>query len=233
MNTKHISGLVDKIKTLVRRFSAMSLIFKIIPLLTLLVLTPSVGLKADSKNDVVTSIELGKDGVPFVIAKESTLQIVVGDSSYDAKRKAIAQTSAPADNKRLVIAREGRGEKLTLDELREIYRAASAKYGVPWQLIEAVHQVESGKSCSTARKSSAGATGPMQFMLGTWRSYGQDGNGDGVTDITNVYDAVYGGANYLAANGANRGDLSGALYHYNHSTSYVNKVLAIAREIGL
>jgi len=132
-----------------------------------------------------------------------------------------------------VMARDGRLENLSLEQLREIYRAAQARYGVPWQLIEAVHQVESGKSCSTSRRSYAGATGPMQFMPGTWRAYGQDGNGDGVADITNVYDAIYGGANYLAANGANRGDFRGALYHYNHSTSYVNKVLAIAYEIGL
>ena len=36
------------------------------------------------------------------------------------------------------------------------------------------------------------AVGPMQFIPGTWRRYQVDGNGDGVSDPNNVYDAAYG-----------------------------------------
>lgn len=115
--------------------------------------------------------------------------------------------------------------------LRSLYRQAGDTYGVPWKLIEAVHQVESGKSGSTSRANPSGATGPMQFMPGTWHSYGVDGNGDGNADITNLEDAIYSGARYLAANGADRGQIDQALYRYNHSSSYVNMVKRIAEQI--
>ncbi|MFC1656820.1 lytic transglycosylase domain-containing protein [Patescibacteria group bacterium] len=117
--------------------------------------------------------------------------------------------------------------------LSALYKKAGARYRVPWQILSAVHFVETGRSQNTGRCSYAGACGPMQFMPATWRAYGVDGNGDGVRDITNVVDAMYGAANYLAANGANRGAYTAALYRYNHSTTYVNKVLGIARSLGL
>ena len=46
-----------------------------------------------------------------------------------------------------------------------------------------------------------GAQGPLQFMPGTWATYGVDGNGDGVSDINNAADAIHGAANYIAAHG--------------------------------
>lgn len=118
-------------------------------------------------------------------------------------------------------------------EFRPVYMAAAQQFGIPWQLIEAVHEVESGKSGSTMTRSYAGATGPMQFMPGTWRAYEVDGNGDGVADITDVTDAIYTAARYLANSGADEGRIDDALFNYNHSTAYVNKVKTIAYEIGL
>ena len=49
------------------------------------------------------------------------------------------------------------------------------------------------------------AVGPMQFIPGTWRGYGADGNGDGVADPQNLDDAALAAARYLCAGG---GDLS-------------------------
>lgn len=118
-------------------------------------------------------------------------------------------------------------------EFRPVYMAAAKQFNIPWQLIEAVHQVESGKSGSTNTRSGAGAQGPMQFMPGTWRGYAVDGNGDGKSDITDVTDAIYTGANYLATSGADEGRIDDALFNYNHSTAYVNKVKTIAYEIGM
>ena len=70
----------------------------------------------------------------------------------------------------------------------------------------------------------------MQFMPGTWRAYGQDGNGDGKADVCNAEDALYGAANYLAANGA-VDNIEKALFAYNHAQWYVNKVKAVADSI--
>ena len=115
---------------------------------------------------------------------------------------------------------------------RALVQRAAAAYGIPWEVLEAVWQIESGKSWDTHVRSYAGAQGPAQFMPATWRRYGVDGDGDGVTNIHSAVDAVYGAANYLAANGANRGEIHRALFAYNHAEWYVHKVLGVANEIG-
>lgn len=162
---------------------------------------------------------------PVLGYKPADIKIVVGESNFERSKQQLVATS------RVVFVRE-RASEGQPTEFRAIYKAAGAKYAVPWQIIEAVHQVESGKSGSASKRSYAGATGPLQFMPGTWRTYGVDGDGDGRADITNVVDAIYGAAHYLATSGASSGDIRGALLAYNHSTSYVNKVLDVAYSIG-
>ena len=98
--------------------------------------------------------------------------------------------------------------------------------------MEAVWQVESGKQFYTAVRSYAGAQGPMQFMPGTWRGYALDGNGDGVKNINDARDSLFGAAKLLAVNGAASGNIDGALLRYNHSLSYVAKVKRLAAAIG-
>jgi membrane-bound lytic murein transglycosylase B len=77
------------------------------------------------------------------------------------------------------------------------------------------------------------AVGPMQFLPGTWRSLGRDGNGDRVADPSNLFDATVSAAAYLCLSGG--GDLSDparlrqAVYGYNHSWPYVDAVLGWAR----
>jgi soluble lytic murein transglycosylase-like protein len=107
------------------------------------------------------------------------------------------------------------------DRLLGYYRHAQRRFGVPWHVLAAVNFVESafGKLRSA---SSAGAQGPMQFLPATWRAYGLGG------DVHDPHDAILGAANYLRASGAPR-DLRRALYAYNHSTLYVDAVLAYSR----
>jgi membrane-bound lytic murein transglycosylase B len=62
----------------------------------------------------------------------------------------------------------------------------------------------------------------MQFLPATWRAYGLGG------DVDDPRDAILGAANLLRASGA-PGELRRALYAYNHSTLYVDAVLAYSR----
>jgi murein DD-endopeptidase MepM/ murein hydrolase activator NlpD len=116
-------------------------------------------------------------------------------------------------------------QQLTPQELQPIWEAAGQTYGVPWQVLAAVNQVESdfGRNMGP---SSAGAVGWMQFMPDTWRQYGVDADGNGVADPWNAQDAIYAAAHYLAASGAAT-DLRGALLAYNHSEAYADRVLQL------
>ncbi|MBL8775658.1 MAG: lytic murein transglycosylase [Acidimicrobiales bacterium] len=77
------------------------------------------------------------------------------------------------------------------------------------------------------------AVGPMQFIPSTWARWGRDGNGDGVANPQNLYDAALSAAAYLCASGPGLdGDagLRRAYFSYNHSDAYVAQVLGHARE---
>ncbi|MFI9002460.1 lytic murein transglycosylase [Streptomyces sp. NPDC053541] len=73
------------------------------------------------------------------------------------------------------------------------------------------------------------AIGPMQFIPSTWKTWGQDANGDGKKDPNNIYDAAQAAGLYLCANGRNlalQADLDQAILSYNHSTEYLRTVLS-------
>jgi hypothetical protein len=112
------------------------------------------------------------------------------------------------------------GTPLPAGVLLRYYRKAERRFGVGWHVLAAVNFVESGFG-RIRSPSSAGALGPMQFMPPTWEAYGFGG------DIFKARDAIMGAANYLRASGAPR-DYWSALYHYNHSDSYVEAVLRYA-----
>jgi hypothetical protein len=61
--------------------------------------------------------------------------------------------------------------------------------------------------------SSAGAQGPMQFIPSTWEAYKEDGDGDGKADVLNNFDAVFGAAKLLSANGVTADAELGTLQH--------------------
>jgi photosystem II stability/assembly factor-like uncharacterized protein len=107
--------------------------------------------------------------------------------------------------------------------LLPIYLAAAQRYGVPWQALAAINEVETNYGLDLG-PSSAGAEGWMQFLPEEWLMYGVDANGAGVRDPNNPADAIFATARYLAAAGAGN-DLRAAIYAYNHSASYVESVI--------
>lgn len=116
-----------------------------------------------------------------------------------------------------------------------LYQSAAATcQGLPWPVLAAIGQVESGHGTNTG-PSSAGAMGPMQFLPSTFAAYAVDGDGDGVADIWNPADAIFSAARYLCANGAGGGPraLYNALYRYNPADWYVQLVMGVARQLAV
>jgi transglycosylase-like protein with SLT domain len=114
--------------------------------------------------------------------------------------------------------------------LLPIYKAAAVQYGVPWQILAAINEIETDYG-SDQSVSSAGAVGWMQFMPATWLQYGVDALDAGYADPYNPVDAIFAAARYLRAAGA-ANDLRAAILAYNHSQEYVDSVLLRAKLIS-
>jgi membrane-bound lytic murein transglycosylase B len=103
---------------------------------------------------------------------------------------------------------------------------------MPWTLLAAVGQVESGHGRNNG-PSSSGAVGPMQFRPATFASYAVDGNHDHRLDPWNPADSIFTAAHFLCDNGGGSTDgLQRALLHYNNAQWYVDLVLAVQQKIA-
>src|SRR4051812_24833131 len=114
--------------------------------------------------------------------------------------------------------------------LLPIYQAAGIQYGIRWEVLAAINEIETDYGRNLA-VSSAGAVGWMQFLPSTWKRYGTDANDDGTKDPFNPVDAIFATARYLRAAGADT-DIRRAIFAYNHAGWYVQSVLLRARLIG-
>ena len=114
--------------------------------------------------------------------------------------------------------------------LLPIYQAAGVEYGVRWEVLAAINEIESdyGRNLNV---SSAGAVGWMQFLPSSWKRFGVDANKDGRRDPYNPVDAIFAAASYLDAAGYSD-DPRAAIFAYNHADWYVDSVLLRARVIG-
>jgi len=115
----------------------------------------------------------------------------------------------------------------------QLFQESAALYcpGLPWTVLAAIGQIESGDRANPG-VSSAGALGPMQFLPSTWAEWGITAFGEpGPPNIYDPFDAVPSAARYLcAAGGSTAAGLSGAIFAYNHADWYVAEVLGLARQ---
>ena len=127
-----------------------------------------------------------------------------------------------------------------------LYLQAGQEYGIPWEVLAGIGEVESDQGRSGlpgvhSGSNAYGAAGPMQFGTGgaagnTWGGapvhpasekpggYGIDGDHDGRVDVYDPGDAIPSAAGFLVAHGAPAG-MQAALLAYNHSAGYVSLVL--------
>ncbi|HEY1360280.1 MAG TPA: lytic murein transglycosylase [Thermoleophilaceae bacterium] len=114
--------------------------------------------------------------------------------------------------------------------LLPIYQAAGIQYGVRWEILAAINEIETdyGRNLNV---STAGAVGWMQFMPSTWKTWGVDGNKDKRKDPYNPVDAIFAAARYLKAAGYEK-DVRRAIFAYNHADWYVDSVMLRARLIA-
>jgi soluble lytic murein transglycosylase-like protein len=108
----------------------------------------------------------------------------------------------------------------------DVYKAAGARFGIPWQILYGIHMTETGgRNGPIFSHYGTGAEGPMQFMPGTFNAYAINAHGSGIPDINNAVDAIYTAANFLAKHG----NLMAGLEAYGGNTP---GILELARARG-
>jgi membrane-bound lytic murein transglycosylase B len=158
------------------------------------------------------------------VQKEARLQ-----AEAEAAAQAAAKATALAKAKKAAVKVVAVATFNDPSDFESIYERAGAMFGVDPKLLHAIHIVETGASGSTYRANASGAAGPMQFLPSTFRAHAVDGDGDGVTNIADVQDAIFTAANYLRACGYP--DVRKALWGYNPSTSYYNHVMSVMNSL--
>ncbi|MEV5651948.1 lytic transglycosylase domain-containing protein [Nocardia sp. NPDC052254] len=139
-------------------------------------------------------------------------------------------------------------------------RTSHPECGLTWNLLAGIGRIESGHARSgdldargttnspirgpaldgtlpgnemiRAASGYVRAVGPMQFLPDTWQRWGADGNGDGIADPDNIYDAALAAGRYLCADGTDLRDPDQrlrAILRYNHSAAYASTVLTWSR----
>lgn len=161
-------------------------------------------------------------------AQKIDIKVEESVSEKNAREQREQQLQSQSIAPRTVLARETpeRSSGPSQEEKRTLVKQIAQAHGIDWKILEAVWEVESGKSWDRSVTSYAGAQGPMQFLPSTFRHYAPDG-----ASITSAHDSLNAGASLLSAAGASTGDVDSALFSYNHSTAYVAKVKRVADSI--
>ncbi len=133
-------------------------------------------------------------------------------------------------------------------EQEQFFRATEAITGIPWYVIAAFYQydkniqkIAEGELPIAIHKQIWGGIGNYQtgersgFLNGQFGGIGQDGNGDGIADKDNFYDAVYSLALWLSDKGTVPSEyMESASSLYNNETAMIRikQIAAIYRHFG-
>lgn len=233
---KSIDSIFRRDKKSSKKQNFSQKLFLFIPVLLFgIVMTPAAS-KADLEptKDIRAKLVLDTNYHLVVRSDEKfNSKITPGESAVEKEARLQAEALAAQKAKQVAARKAAAVVVIKYNDpvdFNELYNGAGAMFGIDPAILKAIHIVETGASGSTLRANPSGATGPMQFLPSTFRRHGIDGNGDGIKDIGNVADAIYSAAAYLKACGYP--DVKKALWGYNPSTRYVNKVLSIAAGFG-
>lgn len=118
-----------------------------------------------------------------------------------------------------------------------LYLEASSRFRFSWQLLAGVGKVECDHGrgdCYKQDRASAAiaiaALGPMQFLPKTWASY-KTASGKPPFNVYDATDAIFAAAAKLSSDSI-KTDPRGALFSYNPSWAYVDKVMSFAHRYG-
>ncbi|MEA2296085.1 MAG: hypothetical protein QOE86_3724 [Solirubrobacteraceae bacterium] len=184
---------------------------------------PTIGGTLDSSGNLVSTVGAAKGKAKSVIGKGRNVD---GTPTIANPGFTLAQPgAAPIGVPNFFI------DKFRIPPfLLPIYQAAGIQYGIRWEVLAAINEIETdyGRNLNV---SSAGAVGWMQFLPSTFKQYAVDANRDGIKDPYNPVDAIFTAARYLRAAGADT-DVRKAVFAYNHADWYVDSVLLRARVLG-
>jgi membrane-bound lytic murein transglycosylase B len=187
--------------------------------------------RAHAKIGTARTVSIAATHVQSLLSQQRAL-LKKADKHLAAVRKAEAALAAQTSTFSSITTASIAGLHIlppSADYLALYKAAAPTCPGLPWTVLAAIGQVETGHGRNT-NTSSAGAQGPMQFLPATFAAYAVDGDHDGLRSIVSAPDAIFTAAHYLCANGAGRGPsaLGNAILHYNHATWYRDMVLRLA-----
>jgi len=180
-------------------------------------------------------------GVPTTVPASEVTDLGIPDVALDAYRSASASMEAADPGCRIdwsLIAGIGRVES---DHGQSGGRVPAADGTVAPPILGIA--LDGRPGVALIRDTDAGtldfdstydrAVGPMQFIPGTWAAFPDvDGDGNGRTDPHNLYDAALAAASYLCSGPGDLSEATGqrsAVYRYNHSDAYVDRVLFYAQ----
>ncbi len=171
--------------------------------------------------------------ITAIILVETRLGKYVGDRSVF---NTLATMAALEDEKAREHFWKNRPEDIPIQKKR-FEKKAARKSRWAYRELQAFieHIKKEGANPHSIIGSYAGALGIAQFMPSNILAYAKDGNSDGRIDLFDHADAIASIANYLNEHGWEPGldkkQTKEVIYSYNHSSYYVDTILAIAEKL--
>jgi membrane-bound lytic murein transglycosylase B len=195
-------------------------------------------------NSTILGIAEQKFGVPreiiaSILWVETRLGDILGTNHLPSVFLSMAMASNPEIlNKNFYEIKESANASLSLDSLWNIIKRRAddkAAFAINELIALLKMKKEFRVDVFELYGSISGAFGISQFLPSSYIAYGVDGDGDGEINLFNISDAIFSVGNFLKQNGWKNNDsiaCFNALFRYNRSKDYVNRVFFVARKIS-